>query len=305
MAAGVIVLGAPRLQTLRLASPLDRHERRRLLELGISGVTTAIMYWVISSSDRWFIGFFRDQNELGLYSFGTNIGMLGLVLNTALTAAWFPEITQSYERHEGASSPETLGHEWARLVSSLLLVWLAVAASGGDIIRLLAHPRFHDSARYVPWVAGGVFFYGVATLAVTGLWISQDLKPTAYWWFAGAILSIGLNIVLVPRWGSTGAAVTACLSYAFIASGILWSAHHLFALRIRWSRLGASAVLVLAVGVFMSLPWHSNAFLSLCLKLPTGAAVSGVVLYASSPDWLRRTVVSAISTLRRLLSVRG
>jgi O-antigen/teichoic acid export membrane protein len=295
-------MGIPSARVFWLPSGLDARQRRSVLELGLAGMAMAAMYWLTSSADRWFVGVFRDQTELGLYSFGSNIGMLGLVLNNALTAAWFPEVTQAYEQRREFANADVLGREWARLASTLLLVWLAVASSGGDVIRLIANPRFHDSAQYVPWVAAGVFFYGVASLANTGLWVSHDMKPSAYWWVAGAIVSVALNWLLVPQLGATGAAMTVCASYALIAGGILWSAHRTFPLQIPWQRLLGSAALVLVVGLPMTETWHPSALRSLCLKLPIGLAVSGVVLYRSSPDWSRRAMAACAKWVGRVYS---
>jgi O-antigen/teichoic acid export membrane protein len=302
MMTGLAVLGTPRLHVLRSALPVDPQQQRKIFEFGFAGMTMAAMYWVTNSSDRWFIGVFRDQTELGLYSFGNNIGMLGLVLNSALTAAWFPEITRSYEGQMEFGAPQTLGREWARLVSTLLLVWLAVASAGGDVIRLLAHPQFHDSTHYVPWIAAGVFFHGVSSLANTGLWVSHKMKRSAYWWLAGASVSIALNMILVPVQGATGAAVTSCASYAFIAGGVLWSAQRSFPLQIPWRRLLASSALVLVASMPMTIPWHPSPLYSLYLKFPVGLVVSAIVLYASSPDWSKRTAIASVRWLRQACS---
>ncbi len=285
---GVVVLGTPSIKSLLSVSSLDRYVRRQVLQLGAVGMTMAFAYWVISSADRWFIGLLQNQTEVGVYAFGSSIGTIGIVLNNAVTAAWFPEITVSYEKNEHADAPWRIGHEWARLVSALMLVWMAVASAGGDVICLLAHPRFHDGGRYVPWIAGGVFFYGLSSLANTGSWISREMRPSAYWWMAGALLSLAVNAVLVPQFGAIGAAITNCMTCAFIATGVLWSASRSFALRIPWLRLSVSAALVLAAGLEMTRPWGARPFYSLCLKFPFGLAVSLLVSYASAPDWTRR-----------------
>ncbi len=290
LAAGTTLLGAPTLRDLRKASRLPSGETRRVIELGLSGLTTAAMYWVISASDRWFLGIYRNQTEVGLYSFASSIGLIGIVLNTALTATWFPEITRATRSEVDAAARERLGQEWARMVVMLLIVWLAVSSAGGDLIRLIAHPRFHESARYVPWIAGGIFFYGLASLANTGLWLSSDMKPAAFWWLGGGALSAAMNLALVPWGGPLGAAITACSSYAFISAGVLRSGQQSFRLNIPWGRvLGLAAVVLLSAAVMIP-PWDLLPAVSLAMKLPVGAVVAAGIVYASSPDWSRRSL---------------
>ncbi len=277
MLSGVLITGVPGAESFLTSSGLDRRRRGKILELGAAGVVTAAMYWVISSSDRWFIGLFRDQRELGIYSFASNVGMIGLALNSAVIATWFPEVTLSYER-DAENAPTALGREWARLVVMLIIVWLAVASSGGDILRLLANPRFHEGSRYVPWMAASVAAYGLASVANTGLWVAKDMRPNAAWWFCGAMTSVVLNALLVRTWGAMGAAVTSCTSFALIAAGVSWSAHRSFALQVPWGSLALLAGIVFVIGFPMTIPWNSSPFLSLCLKFPVGFLIAGIIL---------------------------
>src|SRR5262249_29840404 len=53
----VLVLGLPPLPPLLKRSGLSFVHRKHILGLGAATVLTAPAYWVISSSDRWFLGF--------------------------------------------------------------------------------------------------------------------------------------------------------------------------------------------------------------------------------------------------------
>jgi len=72
----------------------------------------------------------------------------------------------------------------------MAIIWLAVAAAGGDLVRWMANERFHGAAACVPYVAGGVFFYGVLHLANTGLLLVKQLKWAALWWLVGGALCL-------------------------------------------------------------------------------------------------------------------
>ena len=285
--ATVTILGVPPVSSLLRPSGLDRRKREDLLRMGIFGAVTAPMYWVIASADRWFLGAWAGAGSLGIYSFASTIGLAGMMVNSALTLAWFPEVSREYESSPDGST-SGIGRMWARLAALLMVTWLAVAASGGDLIRLLADRRFHEGAAFVPWLAGGVFFHGMASLANTGLLLHRNLVPTAWCWVAGAVANLALNALLVGRFGAMGASLAACVGYALIAGGMTWSAQSRMYLPIPWKKILVAGAITLAAGLLLCRDWGEGPVRNLLMKFPFGAAAAIAVMGIVAPDWLRR-----------------
>ena len=287
VAAGIVVAGLPPAGTVSGGSGLSRDARWEILRLGLAGAVTAPMHWLMNSADRWFIGLWLGQGPLGVYAFATSVGLVGMMVNSAVTLTWFPEMMRDYETCKEEAAPR-IGRLWARLAAGLILVWLAVAAAGGDVIRLLAAPAFHEGASYIPWMAGGVLFAGIASLANTGLMLRKDMTPAAGWWVLGTTLNVVLNAILVRPMGAYGAAITFCLTHVLIAAGAMRSAQVRFPLPVPWGRLGAAAGLALAAGIAMAPPWSDGPLRSLLLKFPVGVAVAALVAWIVASDWMRR-----------------
>jgi O-antigen/teichoic acid export membrane protein len=74
--------------------------------------------------------------------------------------------------------------------------------------------RFVDAAPVVAWTAVGVFFYGVYLLTSIGLNITAQTRYYPLSTLAGAGLNLGLNLVLIPRFGLLGAAWANAAGYA-------------------------------------------------------------------------------------------
>ncbi|MEN8130293.1 MAG: lipopolysaccharide biosynthesis protein [Pseudomonadota bacterium] len=258
-----------------------------VVSLGLAGSVTAPMYWVISSADRWFLSHYGNVAEVGVYTVASSVAMLGLMFNSSLTLTWFPEASRVYGQ-QGAEALPSLGQLWSRLVAGMAIIWLAVAAAGGDVLRLLAAPAFHPGAQYIPWFAGGVFFYGLASLANTALFLTAKMRFAAYVWTAGALLSVGFNFVLIPHFGALGAAMVQCVSYGLIALGILAFSHHLLPIPIPHFQLGITLVITLSAGIVMAPEWAAHPLWSLMLKFPVGLLVAGIVFRIIAPDWYRR-----------------
>jgi len=285
----VLLLGTPPIFGLTKRSDLTWDEGAAIVKIGLAGIVTAPMYWLLSSSDRWFLQHYDGAESVGIYSIGYSVAIIGMMVNTAVMTVWQPEAAREYEE-DRARAPGTLGKLMSRLVVAMAIIWLAATAAGGDIVRWLANERFHAAAGYVPYIAGGVFFYGLLRLANTGLLLAKQLQWSAFWWLLGGLVCLVLNLLLVPRYGGMGAAVTQSISFAFIAVGIFATAQTKFRILLDWGRLAAVMLVVLAAGAFLERPWHAAPFFSLLMKLPIGIAVAVIVTWMTAPDWCAKAV---------------
>jgi len=283
----IAILGGPAVHRLCKASDLTITERIDVTRIGLAGIVTAPMFWILTSMDKWFLGYFDDSASVGIYSVGYSIGILGMIVNNAIQSVWLPEVAREYER-SGDDARVHLSRiaEW--LVSALALVWLAIAAIGGDIVRLMAGPAFQGAAEVIPYIAAGVLFYGISQLANGTLLLKHKLHYAMWWWLAAALLCVALNFVLVPIVGRLGAAITQSIAFLFVAGGIEFGAQKVFPLQIRVRRLGFVLAGIGVLGVLMSRPWSVSPVQSLLGKMPFGLLTMYVVGRLIAPHVLQR-----------------
>jgi len=285
----IVLLGTPSLTSIMKPTGLPRSEGAALVKIGLAAIVTAPMYWLLSSSDRWFLQYYHGSEAVGVYSIGYSVAIVGMMVNAAIMSVWLPEASREYEQDQERARA-TLGRLMSRLVAAMALIWLMAAAAGGDIVRWLANERFHASAEFVPFIAAGVFFYGTSQLALYGLVLVKQFKWAAVWWFVGGLVCTLLNFELVPRYGGLGAATTQSISFAFISLSILVTSQGTFRVHLTWSRLAMVLSLVVAAGVFMTPAWHGSAPFSLLMKLPIGIAVASITAWVMAPDWCVRGI---------------
>jgi PST family polysaccharide transporter len=260
--------------------------RRSIARISLSGWILAPLYWMISSADRWLLGSMRGPAELGIYALAASLASVGLVLNEAVVATWFPEVTRRFEASR-EDSREEFGREWLRIASFLAVAWLALSAAGGDLVRAMAHPSFHAAAALIPWLALGVALQGMAALANTGPWLAGDLRPTVLWWTIGVSVNVLCNVAWIPSLGALGSALAASAGFAVTAIGLHRTAQRRMPLSVARWRLVAVAGIVVAGGLLLTPPWAANPWRSLLLKLPVGALFGAATLGFGSPGWRR------------------
>lgn len=279
----ILILGAPPVRKLIAPSGLAPRELASVAKIGIAGIATAPLYWVLISSDRWFLGHFDGTAAVGVYAIAYGLGTIGLMINTAIFAVWTPESAREYEQNPSTAA-DHLGLLAEHVLVAFACTWLAVTAAGGDLIRLLTAKPFHAAADLIPLLAAGVFAHGVSHLFNATLLLKKRLDYAAWCWLGGALLSLLLNVILVPRFGAVGAALTQAISLAAVAFGIAIGAQRLYPLRVRFAWVATVTSGIAAAGIVMHPAWSDSPLTSLLAKLPVGLLVLLVVVRLAAPE---------------------
>ncbi len=231
-----------------LGFEFDRRLYRAMEHFGLPLLPSALALWATKFSDRFFINHYLGPTEVGVYSFGVMIASALVLAITAFQLAW-PAFAYSIEDDEEAR------HTYAYVLTYFLflMIWAAVALS--LLAPFLAHllagkPTFYPGARFVPVLAfGTVIFAGYSVVVIS---IGRIRKTGANWIITGlgALANVGLNILLIPRFGAIGAAWSLLGAYAVMFIGMCWHAQRLFPVPYQWRRIvtlfGVGAAIVVA-----------------------------------------------------------
>lgn len=256
--ATVMFLGMPSLSSLWFyGHQLSGPRRWQLLRLGFSSAVSAPLYWLMASSDRWFLAGFSSAGELGIYSLASTLASTGLILNTAVTLTLFPEASRLYVHHS-ADERAQLARLFERLALALALVWVAIATLGPPALHLLTAPSFHSGSVFIPWLAAGVFFYGLAGLGNLPFFLIGKMEAVVFFWLLGAAATLGGDALLVPKLGGLGAAMAQAIAFALLALLTLSLGRRVLVMPIRWLLLGTAAVTAL-IWILIADAWMISA----------------------------------------------
>ncbi len=287
----VLILGIPPLGVLLRSSGLSPAVRRDIFGIGIAAVVNAPAYAIMTSSDRWFLAYHQGADTAGIYSVAYGIAIVGMTVNAAGLYVWTPEAARLFEARL-PNSIQQLGRITEVMIAALAWVWLAVAAAGGDIVRLFTAPAFHEGAAIVPLIAASVFFHGVIHLGNTVCILEKRLHRSAWWWAAGAASSLLLNAVLIPYAGMLGAAVSQLLAFAVTALGLSFNARRMLAEHINWMRVLLVLFTVLAAALAAVPAWSEAPLVSLLLKFPVVLLTAPIIASYFGAGAILRTALA-------------
>jgi O-antigen/teichoic acid export membrane protein len=238
-------------------------------------------------ADTLIISLYEPYSQVGLYTLSYRILELILVLGTVFLNSTFPIISEAIANDE----PRAL--RAIQLSTDLLVILGLPLVAGGlvlapGIIELAAGEDFIDAAEplRILLVAGALaWINGVFGFAL----IAKERQVSALWLNVSALVfNVGLNFVLVPRYGIVAAAGVTVASEVLILGGayFLMRRHLSFfpALRTLLPALAAAAVMGGLIWVLRDLP--------VPVLVALGATVYGGVLWVLSP--VSREVVTGL-----------
>ena len=212
----------------------SRQVLREALRFGLPRIPHSIANQIIALADRTFLNAYMKLGDVGVYSVGASFGMAPKLFLSAFESAWTPFFLSVMHEKDAKRIYSTIS-TYVLLVLVLLVAGLAACAP--DLLRLTTTRQFHAASSVTPWIALGAMFQGVYLVGSIGIIIT---KRTAIYPLAtgiAAVVSLAANALLIPWYGSIGAAWANAIAYGALAFVTVAFSLHYYPISYEWSRL--------------------------------------------------------------------
>ncbi len=230
---------------LRLAE-LDWQYGWRLLKQSLWLVLSGLAAVLYLKVDQIMLARMISNEAVGIYSVAVRLSEVWFFFPAAFAAAIFPVLLRSKAQSE-ARYLKQLQQSCDALLYSSLAVTLLVIFLAPFLIPFLFGDKYQDSAAVLAiHIWGGTFVF---MRALVSKWlISESLLPYSLWSHGlGAIVNVGLNIFLIPKFGYFGAAWATLIAYFFSGYLCFWVFPK--------TRLIA---LIMSRSILLPLNWHKS-----------------------------------------------
>ncbi len=208
----------------------DAGSFRRTFAVGLRGASSVTLIFLMFRSDLYLVEWFMGEAALGVYKVSTNFAEMMQRLPNVAGLVLLPKVI----RGEDENTQITLQVARGTLLFSLC------AGAGllffGDLLIAYTFPKYEDAFLPLMWMLPGLLLAGFGSVLNTKL-AGRGYPPVTIAVPAVAlILNVLLNIVLIPRLGLAGAAISTSIAYG------VWSLSMTFFF-LRYSGLGLGAFL--------------------------------------------------------------
>lgn len=166
----------------------------------------------IGSSNRFYLRLFSSLDDVGLYELAVKFaGIITLLVWQPFQQYWQVERFRCHKLDDAEAIFQNVFS-----IASILLVLaaLGVAIYAQPVIRVMAAPEFHRASIAVPFLSFGAVFASLVIFLNFSFFISEETKwISRINYFIAAVITI-FYLLLIPRWGYVGAALSLLLAQA-------------------------------------------------------------------------------------------
>lgn len=185
--------------------------RKEMLQFSIPTIFSGILWWVTSSSDRYFITWMCGSSASGIYSVAFKIPLIIVTIDAIFGAAWLNTLYDTYKTKEGKAYIIKVFNGY-----SFLLCFLCsfLIMTNKFLSNLLFSKEFYEAWKYVPILLISVVLSTSSNFLSTLLAVYKKTKISLNISIITALLNVSLNWILISITRSPlGAAIATCLSF--------------------------------------------------------------------------------------------
>lgn len=184
------------------------------LAIGLPLLGHSFASQILSVSDRILISKYVDNSAVGIYTTLYTVGSLALIFWGAINSSFVPYLFQSIEKQ---SDRESVAKNSVLLLMLFSAITVCVSIMAPEVVRILAPSEYLEYIRIIPPIVAGVYFIAFSNFYTNILVYCKKTLVIMFSTIVACVVSIVLNIVLIPKMGFEVAAYNTLFSYIIFA----------------------------------------------------------------------------------------
>ena len=229
---------------------LDTHLWRGMLAYSLPLVPDAILVYIIGFSDQVFLASMQDTAVSAIYSIAYRVPTLIALVASIFVDAWQISMVNNNTKEEQITFFSNVGNTYSSIVF--------IIASGGVMcaklaMTVLAVPSYYIGWTFIPILAVGAGFNCLSSFQKSVYLLEKKTVASFLSTAFSAVINIGLNALLIPRMGGTGAALATLISYVALFLYRAIDSRRFMPVRWKVPRLTLTVILLAVQSVLMLL----------------------------------------------------
>ncbi|MCL2020274.1 MAG: oligosaccharide flippase family protein [Oscillospiraceae bacterium] len=225
---------------------IDRQLRRLMYKFSIPMIPTAIMWWVTSVSDSFFITAMLGFEYAGIYNAAYKLPNIIALVSGIFSQAWnMSAITERNSRTIAKFYSDVFNF----YQSVIYIIAAAMLLSIRQLLGIMAQGEGFDEAfKHSPLIILAVVFTCFSTFMGSVYVASKKSVRSMLTAMGGAVVNIILNLILIPPLEIDGAALATLVSYIVIFTVRVVDTRSLVFMDLKPIKMGSNLILLCAMG---------------------------------------------------------
>jgi O-antigen/teichoic acid export membrane protein len=203
-------------------------DKKRLFEMirfSVPMIPAALAFWLINSTNSYFLLYFKDQSEVGLFSVGVSLASGVTLFTGAFTQAWGPFAFSIMNEPDAKKTYANVFLTFGVICSIILLFMFLFSP---ELLYILTTPQYYQAAWVASILSINIILIAFTYIAVIGTSIVKNTTHYSTGVILGSFVTIILNFVFIPFWGKEGSAVATVLAQLIVPVYIFYQAQKLY-----------------------------------------------------------------------------
>jgi len=202
----------------RIGIKLPKFSRmREYLNFGLPLLPFNLSNWVLRLSSRYVIAYFLGTTFVGFYSAGYMLGNVLMLFAFPLGLVLPPTLSKLYDEGKLNEVKTHLRYSLKYLLTLAIPAAFGVSMLSKPLLTILSTTEIAaEGYLVIPFIAASTLLIGVYVIISQILILVKKTKIIGATWVLAAVVNIGVNILVVPRLGILGAAITTLIGYALV-----------------------------------------------------------------------------------------
>lgn len=211
--SAIIILFWGGKMALYFTTSRNKELSKEIINYSLPLIPNSLSWWINHSANRLILNHYCGVADVGLYSAASKMPSIIDTFRGIFVQAWQLSTITEYDKDDSSSFFSSMykGYNlFIILICTLLITFSQLLA------RILYSAGFFDAWIFTPLLLVGVVFGSLVAYYSPFYLAHKKTKILFYSTAAGAVITIGMNILLIPYLGIMGAAVTSMLSNLII-----------------------------------------------------------------------------------------
>ena len=192
---------------------------KKVLAFTLPLVPGSIAYYLTTISDRILIDKYLSLNDLGIYSVAATIALILNIFSFSAYKAFEPHLFKNWESDRFMDIFENIRNNF---VYVLLIGVLCISVFSKEFFLIMTDVKFHEAYWYVPMIIVAVYSSSLSMIYGTIITAQGKTKINSLISITGALISVTLNIIFLPKYGLITAAIVSSLAMTIMLFISMW-----------------------------------------------------------------------------------
>lgn len=191
---------------------------KELLHFGVPLVPLSLAYYIMTYSDRYFLKYFSDLHEVGLFGVGHRLASVMSLVVVGIQNAWGPFV---YSTYKDGDAKEVFSRTYDYLSTVVCVVLLLLSLFAEEILLIFTTEQYREAYKVVPLIGGSIVAYTLGAYFAVGIGIAKKNIHMTWAGSVTAIIKLGLNYALIPPLGIVGAGLATMISFVLLGTMLM------------------------------------------------------------------------------------